>query len=108
MRVAFSSSSSRTILRTAKAAVDVRSSDETVPLTRSAAGSRIDVMEGPQATIIPSKRTSSWRGVLLLVVGALLLGLGPAGVLIGLGLFAFSLDKMAPKKLDKLIDFLTF
>jgi hypothetical protein len=46
--------------------------------------------------------------VLLLVVAGLLLGLGPAGVVIGLAVLALVLDRTAPKKLDELIDFLTF
>jgi hypothetical protein len=54
------------------------------------------------------KRGSYWRGVLLLVVAGLLLGLGPAGVVIGLAVLALVLDRTAPKKLDELIDFLTF
>lgn len=65
-------------------------------------------MEATETTAGGPKRGSSWRGLLLLVVGGLLLGLGPAGALIGLGLAAFILDKAAPKKLDELIDFLTF
>jgi len=43
-----------------------------------------------------------------LVVAGLLLGLGSVGMLIGLALLAFILDRTAPKKLDELIDFLTF
>jgi len=65
-------------------------------------------MERPEASVDQANRRSPWRGVLLLTVGGLLLGLGPAGVLIGLALLAFVLDKTAPKKLDELIDYLTF
>lgn len=65
-------------------------------------------MEAIETTVDQPKRGSPWRGVLLLVVGGLLVGLGPAGVLIGLGLVAFILDRAAPKKLDELIDLLTF
>jgi hypothetical protein len=65
-------------------------------------------MEARDATLDHLKRGSSWRGILLLVVGSLLLGLGPAGVLIGLLLLALILDRAAPTKLDELIDFSTF
>lgn len=65
-------------------------------------------MEATETTVDQPKRGSFWRGMLLLVVGGLLLGLGPAGVLIGLGLAAFILDKAAPNTLDEVIDFLTF
>ena len=66
------------------------------------------VMEATEASLDRPIRRSPWRGVLLLIVGSLVVGLGPAGVLIGLALLAFVLDKTAPKKLDELIDFLTF
>jgi hypothetical protein len=51
---------------------------------------------------------SSWRGVLILVVFGLVVGLGPAGILIGLGLIAIVLERTAPHELDRLIDVLTF
>lgn len=76
-------------------------------LTRIDVLSTMGPMESPAATA-HAERGSPWRGILLIVVVGLLLGLGPAGLLIGVGLVAFVLDKTAPKKLDELIDFLTF
>ncbi len=51
---------------------------------------------------------SPWRGVLLIVVLALLLGIHPGAALIGVAIAAWWLERTSPETLDALIDKLTF
>lgn len=49
---------------------------------------------------------SPWSGVLLMLVAALVFGLWPAGVFIGLAVAGLVLDRLAPGRLDRLIELL--
>jgi hypothetical protein len=54
------------------------------------------------------KGGSPWSGVLLIIVGSAVVGLSPAGALIGLAVVGLILDRMAPRGLDQITDLLTF
>jgi hypothetical protein len=54
------------------------------------------------------KGGSPWSGVLLIIVGSAVVGLSPAGALIGVAGVGLILDRMAPRGLDQIIDLLTF
>ena len=46
--------------------------------------------------------------MLLIILGSAVVGLGPAGALLGLAGVGLILDRLAPRGLDEIIDLLTF